>query len=113
MNNILLAAAKSAEGNANSTQSMILLVVFYAAIFLIFWLLFFRPQKKRQKKEEEMRSNVSVGDNIITMGGICGRIVSIRDEDITIESSADKSKITIKKWAISSNLSVPTDTKKK
>lgn len=107
MNNILLAAEAAANGN--NTMSIVSMVALYGGILLVFYFLFLRPQKKRQKAEEEMRNNVAVGDNIVTMGGICGRVVSIKDEDITIETGADRNKITIKKWAIGQNESAKTD----
>ena len=59
-----------------------------------------RPQQKRQKEEQKMRNNLRVGDELTTIGGIKGRVVSIKDETVTIETGADRSKIQFEKWAI-------------
>lgn len=80
------------------------LLIMYGAIGLIFYFLIYRPQKKRRQQEETLRSNVEVGDEIITIGGICGRVVSIKEDDvIVIETGADRTKLKMKTWSISSN----------
>ena len=63
-----------------------------------------RPQKKRQKEEQEMRSSLEIGDEIITIGGIVGKVVTIREEDIVIETGADRTKMKIQRWAINTNV---------
>lgn len=71
------------------------------AIFvLIFYVLIIRPQKKQERQVSEMRASISVGDEIITIGGIIGRVVRVKEEDLTIEIGADKIKFDIKKWAL-------------
>ena len=74
--------------------------VFIAALYLIF----FRPQSKRKKKEEQMRKNAQIGDEITTIGGVCGRIVAIKEDTDTliVETGSDRSKLRIKRWAIGS-----------
>ena len=75
---------------------VILIVVFY--FFLI------RPESKKKKKLQEMRDSMKVGDEITTIGGICGRIVAVKDEtdSIVIETGSDKAKLRVKRWAIGS-----------
>ena len=51
-----------------------------------------------------MRENLDIGDEIVTAGGIIGRIVSIKDDTIVIETGSDRSKISITKWAVSQNI---------
>ncbi len=71
--------------------------------FLVFFYLFaIRPQKKREKEIREMRESLSIGDEIITIGGILGRIVKIKDDMVTIEVGSNKTKIDMTKWAIGS-----------
>ena len=65
-----------------------------------------RPQKKREKEVEKMRSSIEVGDEIVTSGGIIGRVVSIREDTIVIETGSDRSKIRIARWAIQQNNSI-------
>ncbi len=71
------------------------------AIFvLIFYVLIIRPQKKQEREVTNMRASVSVGDEIITIGGLIGRVVRVKEEDLTIEVGSDKLKFDVKKWAL-------------
>lgn len=79
-----------------SLQPFILPVVF----LVIFYFLLIRPQQKRDKKLKEMRSNINVGDEILTIGGIQGTIITVKEDIIVIESGAAKTKLTIGKWAV-------------
>lgn len=84
-------------------------------LFLLgMYFLLIRPNSKRKKQEDQMRSSLEVGDEITTIGGICGRIVSIKDDADTfiIESGTDRNKIKIKKWAIASCETTKEPTKK-
>ena len=76
--------------------SLIMIVLMIA----IMYFLMIRPQQKKQKEEQKMRNSLRVGDELTTIGGIKGRVVSIKDETITIETGADRSKIQFEKWAI-------------
>ena len=57
-----------------------------------------------------MRDNLQVGDEIVTIGGIYGRVISLKEETIVIESASDHSKLTIARWALQNNLTVHDDT---
>ncbi|WP_408606796.1 preprotein translocase subunit YajC [Maledivibacter halophilus] len=70
--------------------------------FGIFYFLLIRPQQKKNKQIQRMRSELKVGDNIITIGGVHGKVLSIKDELVTIEVGADKVKLQISKWAVGS-----------
>ncbi len=80
--------------------SMILMMVVMIAVFYFFLI---RPENKKKKEANEMRNALKVGDNITTIGGIIGDIVSIKDESIVLETSADKVRVEFTKWAVSSN----------
>ena len=67
----------------------------------IMYFLLIRPQKKREKEVNAMRSGIQVGDEIITIGGICGKIVKTKDESLVIQVGADKVKFEIMRWAVS------------
>lgn len=69
-------------------------------IFIMYFLLI-RPQKKREKAVTAMRNAIKVGDEVITIGGICGKIVKTKDETLTIQVGADKTKFEIMRWAVS------------
>ena len=88
----------SAEGGGNIWVTVIMIV----GMIAVFYFLLFRPQKKQQKQEQEMRNSLEVGDEITTIGGIIGEIVSIKDETVTIETGKDRSKIRILRGAIKS-----------
>ncbi|MDD2481101.1 MAG: preprotein translocase subunit YajC [Lutispora sp.] len=75
-------------------------ILMYVAILGVFYLLLIRPQRKKDKSIQEMRKNIQEGDEILTIGGIYGKVLNIKDETITIEVGADKTKLKIAKWAI-------------
>ena len=77
--------------------SMLILIV---PIVLVFWLTS-RSQKKRDNEQNTMRNTLTVGDEITTIGGIIGRVVSIKDETCVIETTHERTKIRILKTAIS------------
>jgi len=74
---------------------------FLVLFILVMYLLLIRPQKKKEKAINEMRASVQVGDEIITIGGICGKVVKTKDESITIQVGADKVKFEIMRWGVS------------
>ena len=77
---------------------MIIMVVVMIGIFYFFMI---RPENKKKKKLAEMRSNLSKGDTITTIGGIYGKVVDVSDEKITFETGEDRVRIQVAKWAIS------------
>ena len=70
-------------------------------LIVIMYFLLIRPQKKREKAVAAMRNAIKVGDEVITIGGICGKIVKTKDETLTIQVGADKVKFEIMRWAVS------------
>ena len=76
-------------------------LVFPILLIAIFYFLLIRPQKKREKSINEMRSKLKVGDKVVTIGGIHGKIIKIKDDIITLEIGADKVRLTFSRWAIS------------
>ena len=80
-------------------SSIVMLVVMIA----VFYFMLIRPENKRKKEAEQMRSSVKTGDKIVTIGGICGTVVNVKENRIVIESGADQVRIEFEKWAISSN----------
>ncbi|MBQ7118219.1 MAG: preprotein translocase subunit YajC [Clostridia bacterium] len=83
-----------------SSMSMIIMVV---GMFAIMYFLMIRPQKKRQKEEQAMRDAVEVGDEITTIGGICGKVVTTKEDSLIIETGADRNRMMIKRWAVQIN----------
>ena len=89
----------STSGGGN-LQMILILVVF----FLIMYFIMIRPEKKKQKKIEAMRNALTVGDEIVTIGGIMGVVVNVTEDNLTIETGEDKVRVQFKKWAVSSNV---------
>lgn len=100
MNQLIPLTTQQQGGGMN----MMVVLLIYAVFIVGMYFIFFRPQSKKKKKEAEMRNNAQVGDEITTIGGICGRIVAIKEdtESIVIETGSDKAKMRIKRWAIGS-----------
>ena len=81
--------------------STIITFVLLGGVIVAFYFFGIRPQKKQEKEAANMRNNLSVGDEITTIGGIIGKVVSIKDETCVIETSRAGTKIRILKSAIS------------
>ena len=70
-------------------------------LIVIMYFMLIKPQKKRERQVNEMRSNLHVGDDIITIGGICGKIVKTKEDSIIIQVGADKVKFEMMRWSVS------------
>lgn len=92
---------EGATAAAGSNSSMIIMLV---AMFAIMYFVMIRPQKKRQKEEQEMRNAVEVGDEITTIGGICGKVVIVKEQHLIIETGADRNRMQITRWAVQQNV---------
>ena len=82
-------------------NSTIITILPLILLIVVMYFLMIRPQKKREKETTAMRNSVQVGDEIVTIGGICGRIVKTKDETIVIQVGADKVKMEMMRWSIS------------
>ena len=80
------------------------MIVMLVLMFAIFYFFIIRPENKKRKKTEEMRSSLSLGDEIVTIGGITGKIVQITEDTITFETGEDRVRMQVTKWAISTNV---------
>ena len=86
---------------AGGNTSMIFMLV---GMFALMYFMMIRPQKKRQKEEQEMRNAVEVGDEITTIGGICGKVVIVKEQHLIIETGADRNRMQITRWAVQQNV---------
>jgi preprotein translocase subunit YajC len=80
----LLSSCAPATGEQDTTSSLYL-IVFMVLLFGVFYFLIIRPQSKRQKEHMNLLSNLKVGDRVITIGGIYGRIESVREDSYIIK----------------------------
>lgn len=99
MNLFLTEEVASTEGVAGMSSTLIMLVM----MLVVFYFMLIRPENKRKKEAEQMRSAVKVGDKITTIGGICGTVVSVKDDKLVLETGADQVRIEFAKWAMSTN----------
>lgn len=90
---------QTTAAGGSSSKMLILLIGMFAVMYFVVM----RPQKKRQKEEQEMRNAVEIGDEITTIGGICGRVVTVKENHLIIETGADRNRMQITRWAIQSN----------
>ena len=98
----LMMPTAGAEGSATS-GSPVTMIIMMAVLFGAMYFFTIRPQKKKQKEEQQMRDSLQIGDEITTIGGIVGRVVTIKDDSIVIETGADRNKMKIMRWAIQTN----------
>jgi len=104
--NLLSAAADTTgtagQGGETMSGTMAALIQFgpIVLILVLMYCLMIRPQQKKQKEEQKMRNNLRVGDELTTIGGIKGRVVSIKDDTIMLETGNDRTKMQFEKWAI-------------
>ncbi len=84
------------------TGSMLGMIAPFVLLFVVMYFLMIRPQKKKEKKLKEQLDAMRVGDNVLTIGGIVGRIASMTENEVTIYTSVANTMMTFKKNAISS-----------
>ncbi|MBO4339194.1 MAG: preprotein translocase subunit YajC [Clostridia bacterium] len=94
-----LLATTAATGTGGNWSIFILMPL----LFVVMYFTMIRPQKKQQKKEQEIRESTQVGDEITTIGGIIGRVVTVKEDSLVIETGADRNKMKITRWAIQTN----------
>lgn len=71
-------------------------------LLVVFYFFAIRPQKKREKEIQAMREGIKVGDEIITIGGILGKVVTVKDDQIIIEVGATKTRLELTRWSVGS-----------
>lgn len=96
---LMLETPTAAEGGLVQTLGMILPLGLLA---LVFYFMIYRPQKKQEKEVADMRSSIELGDVIVTTGGIVGMVVKVKDDMLLIETSGNRTKLQIQKWAVHS-----------
>lgn len=92
-----------ASGAAATTQggwSSYLTLLIPIAFIVLMYLFLIRPQRKKEKKAKEMLGSLTVGDEVVTISGVVGRIVQVKDDGFVIESGVDRTKFRVKKWAV-------------
>lgn len=95
----MLLAGEAATPAGSRWTTMLLLVAMVGVMYFII----IRPQKKKQKEDQALRDNLQIGDEITTIGGIVGKIVTIKEDTVVIETGADRVKLKFLRGAIQTN----------
>ncbi len=98
----VLDAATPAGGDGGS---MLIMVAIFAVFFILWYVIALRPQRKKEKELREKIDKMRVGDQVVTIGGLVGKVANIRDDEVTIMTSAANTLVTFKKSAISTIVS--------
>ena len=103
MHYLLTTAATTTEGSTSVMDSIISFAPIII-VLIVFYFMLIRPQQKKDKEDKAMRENLEIGDEIVTIGGIIGLVVSIKDDTVVIETGSDRSKVRILKSAVAQNI---------
>lgn len=95
MNFALLTTGGSEDMLASYSPLLLLAVMGVALYFLMI-----RPNKKKEKQATDMRNSIEIGDEVTTIGGIVGRVASIKEDTFVIETAGERSRMRFKRWAI-------------
>ena len=93
-------ATDGAVQEISPVASLISMLLPMVLIFVVFYFFLIRPQKKKEKQAADMRNSIEVGDGITTIGGIVGRVASIKEDTFVLETGSDRVKMRFKRWAI-------------
>ena len=96
----MTAASGEGESGGGGIGSYASIIIF-AVIIVVFYVFMIRPENKKKKELAKLRSEITVGDDIITIGGITGKVCEVEDEYIVFESGEDRVRLRVAKWAIS------------
>ena len=107
--NLLMTATEGTNKQGSMWPTLIMVGLLF--VFLYFFMI--RPQKKQEKKDAEMRANLEIGDKVVTIGGVIGRVVAIADDSILLETGKDRVKIRFTKSAIATVEKLNLDSAKK
>ena len=78
-------------------------IIYFIVIIAVFYFLMIRPEKKRKKEAQETRDSIKNGHKVTTIGGIVGVVVDVKEDTFVMETSADRVRLELQKWAISTN----------
>ena len=92
-----------AEGGTQQSGGSFTMIILMVAMLVFMYFIMIRPQKKKQQEEQKLRDSVQIGDEITTIGGINGRVVTVKEDSIVLETGAERNKLKIMRWAIQTN----------
>ena len=104
INSLLTYLDTTADTTTTSGGNSLFTIGMLVVMIAVFYFFIIRPKKKQEKQIAEMRDSLSVGDEIVTIGGIIGTVIIIKDDKLMIETGNDKTKLTILRSSIKSVL---------
>ena len=102
---VLDGAAGATDANAAGGGSPLIMIAIFAVFIILWYVIALRPQRKKEKELRAKVDKMRVGDQVITIGGLVGKVANIRDDEVTIMTSAANTLVTFKKNAINSVVS--------
>ncbi len=83
-------------------MSNTMIMVGYAVFLVLLYMVLIYPKTKQAKKIQAMRNALRAGDEVVTIGGMVGKITKVSEDEITLEVNSDKTAIRLKRWAVGS-----------
>ena len=99
-----MSSQAATQNGQQGSGSMTLMLVIFMVFMIGYMFLISRKDKKQRNAEQEMRDNLAIGDEVLTIGGIIGRVVTVKEDSVVIETGADRNKIRFTKTAIAKNI---------
>ncbi|MBQ7835497.1 MAG: preprotein translocase subunit YajC [Ruminiclostridium sp.] len=87
-------------------EQMLITFIPLVLMIIVFYFLLIRPEKKRAKKMKEMLDNLQVADEVVTTGGIIGRVLSVKEDTVLIETGGDRTRLRVLRSSIAENRTV-------
>ena len=100
---LMSTAASAAEGTASAQQGIGSMVIMFGLFIVIFYFLLVRPQQKRAKEQKSLLDSISIGDEVVTAGGIVGRITKLKDNFVKL-AIAEGVELTLQKSSVNTIL---------
>ena len=89
-------------GGATDDGGISMIVMLIVMVIMVYFLMI-RPENKRKKEAEATRESIKTGHHVTTIGGIVGVVVDVKEDSFVMETGADRVRLELKKWSISSN----------
>ncbi len=103
---LLVETPSAADAGGNTVVTLLTTLLPIVLMVVIFYFLLIRPEKKRSKKMKDMLDNLQVADEIVTTGGIIGRVLSVKEDTVLIETGSDRTRLRVLRSSIAENRSV-------
>ena len=106
MLNRLLVETSSPDAGGNTVVTLLTTLLPIVLMVVIFYFLLIRPEKKRSQKMRDMINNLQVADEVVTTGGIIGRVLSVKEDTVLIETGSDRTRLRVLKTSIAENRTI-------